>query len=255
VLLRRGGAPSRLWIYLPERPATAKLPCLLIAPAGTPLFHGMALGDGDRPEHLPYVKAGYAVVAYELDGPLRDNAPEREVIAAARAFQRSEAGVENARAAIRYLRERVPAIDPNRIYPAGHSSAGTLSLLVAERLPGIRGCIAYAPVAAVPARLGEEAVATLDRVLPGYRVFLQQSSPDTHAARLRCPTFLFHADDDNNVPRQEVTDFATLLRRTNPRVTLVNVPAGGHYDSMIRQGIPLAIQWLQRLPPGEGAPR
>src|SRR5437879_1747750 len=50
---------NQVWIYLPTaNPAPASLPCVLIAPAGTDLTTGIRLEDGDRVEHLPYVRAG-----------------------------------------------------------------------------------------------------------------------------------------------------------------------------------------------------
>jgi fermentation-respiration switch protein FrsA (DUF1100 family) len=51
---------------------------------------------------------------------------------------------------------------------------------------------------------------------------------------------------DANVPVRDSTDFAALLRKTNPHVTLVTTPRGGHYDSMIREGIPKAIAWFRQ---------
>src|SRR5579871_2614816 len=62
--------PARLWIYLPSPPPAGKLPCVVIAPSGSALFSGMKLQDGDRAEHLPYVRAGFAVIAYDIDGPI-----------------------------------------------------------------------------------------------------------------------------------------------------------------------------------------
>lgn len=245
VSLPRAPRPMKVWVYLPDDGRTTPLPAVLIAPAGTRLFHGMELGDGDRPEHLPYVRAGFAVVAYELDGPLGDNLTDAQVLAAAQAFKNAEAGVANARAALAYVRAKAPRIDPERVYTAGHSSAATTSLLVAQRVPGIRGCIAFAPVAYLEPRLGEDVITLFERFIPGYRQFIRGSSPSQNAASLRCPTFLFHAADDSNVPVQESEQFAALLKRTNPKVTFVRVPTGNHYDSMIRQGIPAAIQWLR----------
>ncbi len=56
------GANSRFWIYLPEKQVPpASLPCILICGAGSTMLSGMKLGDGDEPEHLPYVQAGFAV--------------------------------------------------------------------------------------------------------------------------------------------------------------------------------------------------
>jgi hypothetical protein len=34
-----------------------------IAHAGALLYHGITLAEGDRPEHLPYVRAGFAIIA------------------------------------------------------------------------------------------------------------------------------------------------------------------------------------------------
>src|SRR5579884_3261169 len=197
------GSPGKLWIYLPEHPSQPRLPCILIAPAGTPLTYGMNLAEGDRPEHLPYVRAGFAVVAYEIDGNVEDDRNEQQILAGARAFRDAEAGIANAKRALDYAVARVPGIDPNRIYTAGHSSAATLSLQVAEHEPRIKACIAYAPVCNVPKRLGKRLITAFSDLIPGYRDFIERSSPQSSTATLRCPVFLFHADDDGNVPTSE----------------------------------------------------
>ena len=66
---RRSSAarPMRVWYYEPEK-AAGKLPLVLVPPAGSTLFVGMNLGDGDRAEHYPYVQAGFAVASFEIDG-------------------------------------------------------------------------------------------------------------------------------------------------------------------------------------------
>ena len=248
VALPSGTSAEHLWIYLPAHRAKAKLPCLFIAAAGTRLFHGIDLGDGDRPEHLPYVRAGYAVVAYSLDGPLGDRPSGRQVVEAAQAFESADAGLADAHAAMDYALANVPHLNPKRLYAAGHSSAGTLSLLLAENDPRIAACIAYAPCCNVPHHLGPRVVGVLDHAVPGERAFLTRRSPDAGVARLTCPLFLFHADDDSTIPAADVAEFARLAQQTNPRVTFVHVPTGEHYDSMIRQGIPRALRWLQALP-------
>ncbi|HZO86870.1 MAG TPA: prolyl oligopeptidase family serine peptidase [Chthonomonadaceae bacterium] len=248
VSLPRGQRTSKVWIYLPEKPAAGKLPVVLIAPAGSRMFHGMALGEGDRPEHLPYVRAGFAVVAYEIDGNVGDHPDEQEILAAARAFKSAEAGLANARAALNYALAKVPNLDPTRIYTAGHSSAATTSLLVAENEPRVQACIAYAPVCNVVKFLGDRVINMFDQRIPGFGDFINRTSPDTHIQKLRCPVFLFHADDDSVVSTEEVATFAEELKKTNPNVTFVQVPTGDHYESMIQQGIPKAIAWLKSLP-------
>ncbi len=125
--------PTHLWIYAPsERAPDAKLPAVLIAPAGSDLMHGMGLGDGDRPEHLPYVAAGFVVVAYELSGDGRT----RE---AYDAFSKAQGGLANGLAALSFVRQQIPFVDSSRIFTAGHSSAGDAALLLAAHAPSLRG--------------------------------------------------------------------------------------------------------------------
>jgi dipeptidyl aminopeptidase/acylaminoacyl peptidase len=247
VKLPRRGATNKLWVYLPEGQTQTKIPCVLIAPAGTRMFHGKTLGDGDRPEHLPYVRAGFAVVAYELDGPLADDASDAATIVAAQLFKKAEAGLVNARMAIDYALTKVPGIDPSRIYTAGHSSAGTTSLHLAEREPRVRACVAYAPVTNVEKSLGEDTVASLSSFMPDYREFLNRTSPHAGIENLVCPLFLFHAEDDGNVPIAESAEFAKEASKHNAAVTFVRVAKGGHYNAMLNEGITKAVQWLKTL--------
>jgi dipeptidyl aminopeptidase/acylaminoacyl peptidase len=244
-----GNLAGKVWVYLPQPAPQGKLPCMLIAPAGTPLIHGMDLAEGDQDEHLPYVRAGFAVVAYAIAGPVQGDFNENNAqhLQAVRAFVDADGGVVNAKWALDFALDKVPQIDPERIYTAGHSSAGTLSLQVAEAEPRIKGCIAFAPVTDLAGRL-EGGVPLLDRKSPGFAAFVEKFSPITHADRLRCPLFLFHAQDDNVVPVSESVRLAEAVKRTNPQVQLVQVPRGGHHSPMIQKGIPQAIQWLKKLP-------
>lgn len=188
-----------------------------------------------------------SVASFEIDGhvPNLQTAPDQVLLQGARAFRDARAGLDNARTALDFVLAKAPNIDPTRIYIAGHSSAATLALLLAEHEPRIKACAAYAPVTDVEAHLAG-AVRDLDRSLPGYRDFLRFSSPKTHADKLQCPVFLFHAQDDENVPIRHSTDFAALLKKTNSQVTLVTTRMGGHYDSMIDEGIPKGIEWFQQ---------
>jgi dipeptidyl aminopeptidase/acylaminoacyl peptidase len=247
--LDRQGAPMRLWVYLPTgAPPDRTLPTVLIAPAGSRLFHGMTLGNGDRPEHVPYVAEGLAVVAYEIDGPIAEGATAAQLWDAITAYRKAKAGVDNAKAAIAYALAKVPQVDPRRIYAVGHSSAATLALQVAEQDEQIAASIAFAPVVNVSDRLGSMAT-QLDRGEPGMMDFLRRMSPDTNVARLKVPTLLFYAKDDDVVPTAKIDAFANELRKTNPNVKVITAPSGGHYGSMKEQGIPAAIAWLQATRP------
>lgn len=246
-LPRKDGPPRKLWIYLPKGAAKkgAKLPVVFIAPAGTPLWFGMDLGDGDRDEHVPYVRAGFAVVAYALDGPL-EGGPEgkndAELARAANAFRASRSGIDNAEDAITYATKRLP-IDPARMFVAGHSSAGTVAIQVAEHEPRLVGCVAYMagtdPIGHWGAALGE-----LEEFSPGYEAYARGIAPIPNAPNLKCPLFLCTVPDDTTVKPESVRAFARTARATNPNVTLFEAKSGGHYDAMIAEGIPAGIRWL-----------
>ena len=97
LVLDRNGVAMTVWIYRPARPAPAAgRPVVLIGAAGTPLFWGMALGDGDRAEHLPWAKQGYLVVAYSLDGHVANAEDDAQTRAGVRAFLGARAGLDNA---------------------------------------------------------------------------------------------------------------------------------------------------------------
>jgi acetyl esterase/lipase len=246
------GQTGKLWIYLPAGDHAAKsLPCLFIAPAGSNLITGNDLGDDPgrgHPEHVPYVNAGFAVVAYELDGALPEHQQNdnEQVATNAVVFLRARAGLVNAHVALEYALAQVPQVDPTRLYAAGHSSAGTVALLFAENEPRIRACAAFAPCVDVAARLGPQMVSVLGRT--GLGDLASRYSPATNESRLTRPLFLFHAMDDTNVPPAETAGLAERRRAAGEPVTLVNVPTGDHYDSMIEQGIPEAIEWFKALP-------
>jgi dipeptidyl aminopeptidase/acylaminoacyl peptidase len=246
--IQRAGVPMRVWVYLPEQAGAEPLPWVMVPPAGSTLLAGMDLSDGDRPEHYPYVRAGFGVVSFEIDGHVRDmtHASDEEVIRGARAFMAAQAGLANARTALEFALAKVPKLDARRIYVAGHSSAATLALLFASHEPRIKACAAYAPVTDVEDRL-RPAVPSFKQQLPGLEDFLRSSSPKTHADRLKCPVFLFYALDDKTVPTYHSTNFAEQLKKTNPQVTVVSTPRGGHYESMLREGLPKGIEWFKSL--------
>lgn len=238
------GANSRLWIYLPEQKVpVASLPCVLICGAGSTMLTGMRLGDGDEPEHLPYVAAGFAVVAYDLDGPGMTEEPE---VKAYEAFRSSNAGLVNARNAMEYALTQIPEVNPKQIFAVGHSSAGGTALLFAAHEPRLAGCVAFAPCSDLKARFPGFVVRGLSTTFQGLPEFLVKSSARTHEQKLHCPVMLFHAADDSNVPIQESRDFVARLKQSGKDATLLEVPTGDHYEPMISTGIPAGIAWMKK---------
>ncbi|MBN2216678.1 MAG: prolyl oligopeptidase family serine peptidase [Pirellulales bacterium] len=245
---RSPGQWDKLYVYLPEGDhSTKSLPCVLIAPAGSNLVIGMTLSSNSQPEHLPYVQAGFAVVAYELDGHLEnpDNSYVWDIRRAVDQFAASEYGLVNARNALTYISARVPEIDPDRIYTAGHSSAATMALVLAEHEPRIHGCIAYAPVTTLAHRFDDDSILRL--LGPKARKIIDHWSPHMFSDRMNCPVMLFHSRADDVVSYSESTDFARLLQQHNKKVDLVLTNHGDHYESMIHEGIRKGIAWLALL--------
>lgn len=243
--ITRSGAPIQVWIYLPEK-AKEKIPVVLIAPAGSNMLCGSNLGDSSRPEHLPYVRAGFAVVAYEIEGAVPENADVEEIVQGLQTFSAAGFGIVDAQIALDFAMSQVALIDGNRVLTAGHSSAATIALLVAANDPRIKGCIAYAPECDVGASLPKETKEALSRLVANFPRFLYASSPVNYVKSLRCPLFLFRADDDTVVA--DLSGFVAAVKKSNPQVTFVRVPSGEHYDSMIAEGIPAAIRWAKKLP-------
>jgi dipeptidyl aminopeptidase/acylaminoacyl peptidase len=242
------GFAGKLWLYLPAgEHAEHSLPCVLIAPGGSSLLKGMELTEGARPEHLPYVRAGFAVLAYELDGALASgrNPGEAEMSQAIIRFLAARAGLVNAHVALEFVLQRVPLVDPRRIYTAGHSSAATTAMLFAEQEPMIGGCVAYAPAIDLVKHFGAEVVQTLHTT--GLDDLAVRHAPMNHESKLGCPIMLFHARDDGTLPVADTEACAQRLKALGKSVTLVIVPSGGHYDSTIREGVPRGIAWLQEL--------
>lgn len=226
------------------------LTCVLVAPAGSNLLSGMDLDEGDYlDETLPYAEAGMVVVSYSIDGPMSGESDEGDVREGYLAFREAGAGVVNGALALRFAKEKLPFVNPEKIFSAGHSSAGTLSLLLAAHLPDLAGSVAYAPacdVAAFHKDLLDEPLSGF--LLPGARVFVQRASPITHAARVRVPVFVFGARDDEKVTSDEWRNFARAVNDAGGEAEVKTVASGGHYQSMIEEGIPAGIEWIRSRP-------
>lgn len=239
------GHGGEMLLFAPPGPHPPKsLPCILITGAGTNLITGVVLqGKGNIDEYSPYVEAGFAVLVYELDGPLGDSEEIPDLQRSFTAFKTAHGGLVNARNALEYVLDRMPEIDPARIYAAGHSSAGTHALLFAAHEPRLAGVIAYAPACDVPKWFGPR-LWMMSKLIPGTVDFITQTSPTTHRERIKCPTFLFQAEDDSICEIADTRAFADALTRQGTNTKFVSVPTGDHYDAMIDEGIPAAIQWL-----------
>jgi dienelactone hydrolase len=244
--VKRAGATVRIWLYMPEG-ATGKVPAVLIGPAGSPLIYGMRLSEGDREEHLPWVRAGYAVIAYDIEGSVAEDATDEQVLSAVEQFRDAQFGVADAKLALEFALARESSIDPKRVAVVGHSSAAGLALLVAANESRVAACVAFAPATDASEALDAQAMSSFSQAIPGFDAIMRDGSARNAVGKVTCPVFLFHANDDETVPKKSFDAFAQVLESTNKRVSVDTVGTGGHYDSMLDQGIPAAINWTDEL--------
>jgi dipeptidyl aminopeptidase/acylaminoacyl peptidase len=140
-------------------------------------------------------------------------------------------------------------IDSERVYAVGHSSAATIALLVASQDHRVRRVVAFAPAPyplrwiSLPRR--KELLDRLAAHVAGFDSFLAWTAPGAHIEELGIPALIFHSEEDTNIAIGDTAEYVTALKKINPSVTFVRAAHGGHYDSMIREGIPRAIEWLE----------
>lgn len=244
---RDNAPPAAVWVYRAAGWTDAPRACVLIAASGSTGITGASLSEDDVAEHIPYVAEGCIVIAYEVNGAFDANGDPERYVEAMRQFVLAEGGVENARAALRAARAVEPRIDSSRLFVAGHGSGANVALLVAAREPGIRAAVAFAPMSDVIAGIGPIVLEALDQSTPGLKAFLESSQPDALAKDVRCPTMLFHAEDDLAAPIDQTRSLAAAMSAAGNAPTLIEPKQGGHVQAMLDQGLKQAAGWLGQL--------
>ncbi len=128
--------------------------------------------------------------------------------------------VNDVLAALEHLR-KVEYVDPRRIYLGGHSTGGTLALLVAASTDKIRGVFSFGP-AARPSEYGEDVLA----YDPSDEREDLLRSPIEFLDAIRSPTWVFEGAEDGNVEAFE----AMKVRTRNPNVRFEAVRGASHFD-------------------------
>ncbi len=250
----RGTHISKFLVYLPTQPTKPKLPCILIAPSGRAPLYGQTLEQMSQWEYRHYAKAGYAVIAYDVDGAIEQMSeanqtallmqPNQTVTARLRAYKAADGGVLNAKLAIDYAIARIPQIDPNAIYTAGSGSGGTLALMVAATDKRVKGAIAYTPVTNIPKKF-PNLIDNISKVVPKYSESIEKFSPYQNAAKITKPLFIFQDDISTVNSIEDTNEFVELVSKSNTSVTFAHAPVTPFFRSDLpSEGVKKAIEWL-----------
>jgi dipeptidyl aminopeptidase/acylaminoacyl peptidase len=129
--------------------------------------------------------------------------------------------VDDVLAAADYLAKQ-DHVDPNRIYLGGHSTGGTLVLLVAECSDRFRGVFSFGPVDDIRGYGGQftEAVNTSDTKE------VQLRSPGFWLHSIQSPTFVFEGTVDGNLRSLE----AMAAKSQNPKARFFPVKGVNHFS-------------------------
>ncbi|WP_083434935.1 alpha/beta hydrolase family protein [Rhodopirellula islandica] len=238
------GNNDRLMIYLPDKLPSEKIPCIFLAAAGATNFTGKKLSPGDLPEAIPYVYAGFAVVAYETDGELKENAETiGELRDAFLLHESSHAGLVNGLNAIEYALQKIPGIDADQLFAVGHSSAGRNALMLTAFDSRIKGCVTFAPATTISAADLQSLTTELAGMPSRFPQAIRQFLPSAHVAKINVPTLILHGTEDDVIPLASSQQFVSQLEKQGTEVTLRTQKNADHFN--VLSGVSNAIPWLR----------
>lgn len=132
--------------------------------------------------------------------------------------------VDDVLAATDYLKKQ-SYVDPNRIYLGGHSTGGTLALLVAESSPRYRAVFAFGPVAGVAVYGQDSGFLPFDI---RNKTETKLHSPVYWLHSIQSPTWVLEGTTESNV------DSLRLLNKysTSPLVHFVEIRGATHFTAL-----------------------
>lgn len=145
--------------------------------------------------------------------------------------------VDDVLAAADFLAKQ-PYVDTNHIYLGGHSTGGTLALLVAEASNRFRAVFAYGPVADV-AGYGEDS-----GFLPfdlHNRQEVKLRSPGYWLASIQSPVWVLEGTQQSNI-----SSLRSMARKsTNPKVHFIEIKGADHFTDLAPTNELIAKKILQ----------
>jgi dipeptidyl aminopeptidase/acylaminoacyl peptidase len=175
-----GTLQLRAWINTPASSDTKKHPAVLF------LHSGFELEAQDWAVTQPFRDAGYIVMIPTVRGENGQHGT----------FTMYYGEVDDVIQAAQFLRSQ-PFVDANRLFVAGHSVGGTLTLLVAELYPSFAGAasISGSPDQALYLKYAKGANRNAPFDLDDPRE-IQLRSPLAYAGSMKCPVRLFYGTEE-----------------------------------------------------------
>ena len=115
-------------------------------------------------------------------------------------------------------------VDPKRIYLGGHSTGGTLALLVAESTDGFRAVFSFGPIDDV------SNYGTNSEFLPfdtSSRREIELRSPGYWLASIQSPTWVFEGSEGNRGPLRSMAQSST-----NPKTHFIELQGVSHFATL-----------------------
>jgi acetyl esterase/lipase len=144
--------------------------------------------------------------------------------------------VDDVIAAAKYLQSQ-PYVDPQRVYLGGHSTGGTLAMLVGECSPLFRAVFAFGPVEDVAGYGSDHGFVPVN--LRNRREVILRS-PGYWLASIQSPTWVLEGTDGNIASLQAMADISR-----NAKVTFVEVKGADHFTVLAPINEFIARQILQ----------
>ena len=150
--------------------------------------------------------------------------------------------VDDVIAAAKFLQTQ-PYVDPNRVYLGGHSTGGTLALLVSECSSSLfRAVFAFGPVADVAAYGSDRDFVPVNL---RDRREIRPRSPGYWLNSIQSPTWVLEGTEEANTASLRI--MARICK--NPKVRFVEIKNATHFDGLAPINEFIARQILQDTKP------
>jgi acetyl esterase/lipase len=169
--------------------------------------------DNDQ-SAAPYRQAGIVMMFPSLRGGNQNPGVEEKFLGE----------VDDVIAAADYLAKQ-PYVDPARIYLGGHSTGGTLALLVSESTDRFRTVFSFGPVSTINA-YGPPTVDLPFDVFEPSEVYIR--SPSTWLWCIKSPTFVFEGKDEPS--NADSVDFMSHSKLLSPAVHFHLINGTTHFS-------------------------